>query len=243
VPISVSDTDRELDPRELIQDSPVLLSGAGDLKTSPGEVLRVADLIVAPRAEIVATALVVESFLDLQGDCSLQAADDSKITLREDVSLIFTADTIAETPVLRLGNIGTDYDVVPRQLAVNLSTQSGASLAAPRLLVSGKTLDNCPKWKELLDPTLPGGLVGACRDVPAAASGRRLQDEPAAPKEVGLYVETQAKPPTKKSDTVVIVVVVVVVVVVVIGVAVGIFLFLRNKGSAASSSSPDSISA
>jgi hypothetical protein len=230
-------------PDALFQPAPVEIRGAGVLKAIADFPLRVADLIVAPNAQIVAAGLVVETGIELKGNCSLAASD--VITLRERVNLVFDVEEIREAPVLDLGEIGAPYRIVPNRLTVNWR-EAPTKVSEPQLIVAGRTLGNCEDWKAKLDASLGvgGPLEGLCKNVGVdGAAGRRIRAD-TGPARMGLFIANRAPPATKKPDnTVVIVVVVVVVVLVIVAIAGVVVIVRRRQAARGSSKSQDSISA
>jgi hypothetical protein len=148
-------------------------------------------------------------------------------------------------PVLLLGEIGSAYGIVPERLSVNLA-EAPPRLSEPRLLVAGRTLGNCPSWKEKLDASLGSSVPfeGLCRTMgPDPASLRRIRADEALAN-VGLFINNRAPTATKKPDNTVLIVVVAVVVVLVVGAIGAVALFLTKRRDAeGSSASQDSISA
>jgi hypothetical protein len=210
---------------------PVLITGTGGIRPPSGSSeVKLGEVTVGVEANIVAEHLVITARLALAPQSSLRAADNDAINLTSGVvDIEFTGD--AKTlPALDLGDIGDNYEVVPKSLKVDpptgLSQEELGSFS--HRLISGNTLSNCEKWQTLL--VLPASFTSECVDAPGGRllSGVRSLVVKGVPK---------SPPDGGSNGTIVIAVVVGGVLVVVAAVAVAIVV-CRRRGKKSHGSSP-----
>jgi hypothetical protein len=156
------------------EEEPVMLTGTGTIGPGSGQEVKLGEVTVGEEAEIVAEGLVITGRLALEGHASLSAAENAAIDLADRaVDIEFTGDA-KMLPVLDLGQIGDNYQIVPKSLKVDpptgLSEDERGSFS--HRLISGTTLSNCEEWQKLLE--LPASFTSECIDVPGSGSGGRL---------------------------------------------------------------------
>jgi hypothetical protein len=107
-------TNPVLDPSE-----PLHLSGSGTLG-SDGDSIYLSVVVLEPGAEVIATGLVIQNELELKGNSGLAASSGDHIELVPDVKLQFVAEGGKAPRGLWLGDIGTEYDVLPSIVSVEI---------------------------------------------------------------------------------------------------------------------------
>jgi hypothetical protein len=126
-------------------------------------------------SSFIAKGLTVESSLRMEKNTSLAAAPLDKIHLIHGLVVEFASDDVRQLPLLSLGDIGVNYDVLPGniQLAVGAMAAEG-DVHVP--LVQGKTLGNCDQWLEKVHG-VPAGYVAVCETI-VLSDGAQPGDSP-----------------------------------------------------------------
>jgi hypothetical protein len=135
-------------------EEPIVLSGTGTIAPESGSTLRRGVVVLNASADVQAIGLTVVTRVFLAGSSSLRAVESDLITLVNDsVDIELSADGTDQLPILSLGNIGDNYQVIPRSLKVTAPTGlSGDALKGfSHPLISGSTLTNCESWQEILE--------------------------------------------------------------------------------------------
>jgi hypothetical protein len=129
------------------------------------------DVTVAEDAVVTARDLRITQNLQMAGNSSLAAAAGSEIVITDGETVISMAAKGVHLPVLDLGEIGSNYRLLPGKLTV--TAPSGLSSAERESfrhgLISGETLSNCEDWKEALK-IVGTGFEAEC----GSPSGARL---------------------------------------------------------------------
>jgi hypothetical protein len=139
-------------------EEPLELKGTGTITPPAGakEVTR-GDVTVATASDIVAVGLRIETRLTMAANSSLRAGEGNKIELaHKTVDIEFSsvgAGAGAGLPTLDLGEIGDNYNILPKSLTVNPPTGLKAEELGgfSHTLISGDTLSNCEEWLDILD--------------------------------------------------------------------------------------------
>jgi hypothetical protein len=207
---------------------PLLIQGNGKIVPVQGESVTRSEVTLAQSSQIESTGLVIVKSLSMNGQSSLRAAADSKITLEDKKVAIEFVSSGKDLPTLNLGKIGDTYKIVPKSLTVHAPTglNSDELKTFSHTLLSGETLSNCEEWQKLveLDSTL---FTKEC----VSGSGSKLLAGVRS-----LVIKGSGPQPTTSGPPVGVIVGVVVGVVVV-GVVIGVVIFMRRKNAGTQSDS------
>lgn len=133
-------------------DDPVEFRESGEIIPASGETsIELAYVYISSGSQVVATNVTVKRQLVMEDGASLSAkpGPGSKITFEEGVRILMQAKG-AKMPFLDLGDIGSNYKIVPEIISIipTFDTNSMDAEAWPQVLVSGATLSNCNEWLE-----------------------------------------------------------------------------------------------
>jgi hypothetical protein len=152
----------------------IILTGTGKIIAFPGEELVFREVTITPDTAISAEGLTVISRLTVLGKGSLSATAGTRIELPNRTVVIEMYAQGKDCPRLNLGDIGSDYSIVPKEfkigLPAELTPEELRTFSHP--LVVGSTLSNCGEWNKRLKLT-----SSSFRSECVSGTGARLLSE------------------------------------------------------------------
>jgi hypothetical protein len=152
----------------------VIFVGTGTIIAWPGEKLAFREVTINSDATISTEDLTIVKRLTLIGKGSLSAVAGDSIVIPNDAVVIEMYAEGKNLPRLSLGEIGGNYNTVPKEFKIELPTglTDEELTAFSHPLVVGNTLSNCEEWRNRLRLT-----SSSFRSECVAGSGSRLLSE------------------------------------------------------------------
>ena len=142
------------DTKEVAPNVDILtVSGKGTLIPQTGKTQITAATVKVTKegSEVLAQGLVITNELSLEPKVTLGPTTNGKITLDNEVSLIFASRMEGENGTfgtLDLGAIGNAYNVLPKKVDINFLPTTDLAEDFEQPIVRGKNLTNCDQWIE-----------------------------------------------------------------------------------------------
>jgi hypothetical protein len=108
---------------ESLVNGPVEFRGSGTVQVGgPSSSFTLDDIIICEsESNIRAVGLTVESSIAIYGNSSLQAAENDSINLVDGkVAIVLSANGQKTLPTLGLGLLGLEYDILPREVRIEV---------------------------------------------------------------------------------------------------------------------------
>jgi hypothetical protein len=250
VPITVNETTPI--PEDITS---VELDGSGTIKGETQLILE--SITVTTDSTILAENLTVSNRLELRGSSILRSAPGHKIEIAHEILDIVVISDTTTLPKLDLGDIGSNYMLLPQSVTIDLSEFNKEEKETfSKEIISGRTLSNCEAWKAKTTLTDTENFFLQCETIPESnlLSGEIIalvvKGKPKAPVVVSHTPQVSADapnapPPSSKKlsgGAIAGIVIAVLAVVVVAGVAVYYYVRRQNLKPQASEASSASSS-